>query len=141
MDTVTGRVFLDTNVLIYSISNLAEDEAKRGIAIDLLTRRDCALSVQVLQEFVHQATRTSRHGAITTGTAWAMVAAWRRFPVVESTLALLSAAEQVQRQTSYSIWDCLIVAAAQAQGCETLYTEDMQHGRIIDRLRIVNPFR
>lgn len=54
---------------------------------------------------------------------------------------MLDAARYVEQQTNYSWWDCLIVAAAIAQGCDTLATEDMQHGRVLDGLRIVNPFR
>ena len=34
----------------------------------------------------------------------------------------------------------LIVAAAIEGGCDTLFSEDMQHGRSIGGLAIVNPF-
>ncbi len=54
---------------------------------------------------------------------------------------MLDNAISLQARTGYSIRDSLIVAAAQALGCTILYTEDMQDGRIIDGLRIVNPFR
>ena len=39
-----------------------------------------------------------------------------------------------------SLWDARIVVAAAAGGCGTLYTEDLQHGRVIDSVAIVNPF-
>lgn len=39
------------------------------------------------------------------------------------------------------LWDALIVRAAQAAGCSTLYSEDFQDGKVIDGLRIVNPFK
>lgn len=56
--------FLDTNVLLYSISTAANETAKRARALALLDQDDCALSVQVLQEFYVQATREWRADAI-----------------------------------------------------------------------------
>jgi predicted nucleic acid-binding protein len=45
------------------------------------------------------------------------------------------------RQRGFSYWDALIVEAALGAGCVQLLSEDMQHGRRIDTLRIENPFR
>ena len=56
--------FLDTNILLYSISDDPNELAKRNIAGALLEQRDNALSVQVLQEFYVQATRPTRADAI-----------------------------------------------------------------------------
>lgn len=39
-----------------------------------------------------------------------------------------------------SNWDALIVAAAVLAGCETLYSEDLQHGQVFEGLSVVNPF-
>lgn len=66
---------------------------------------------------------------------------WKRFQVVENTLALFDSAMEIRGSTGYSIWDCSILAAAQASGCETLYSEDMAHGRTVGGVTIVNPFR
>lgn len=57
--------FVDTNVLLYAASILPEEEAKRLRARELLTEPDLAVSVQVLQEFYHQATRPTRAGRLT----------------------------------------------------------------------------
>ena len=56
--------FIDTNILLYSISRDRAEARKRDIAIALLEADDIALSVQVLQEFYVQATRTTRRDAI-----------------------------------------------------------------------------
>jgi predicted nucleic acid-binding protein len=56
--------FLDTNILLYSISTDPTEAAKRAIAIALLEADDVALSVQVLQEFYVQATRPTRPDAV-----------------------------------------------------------------------------
>jgi predicted nucleic acid-binding protein len=49
---------------------------------------------------------------------------------------------RVAERYSYSMFDALIVASALEAGSDTLWSEDMQHGMLIDgRLRIANPFR
>lgn len=56
-------------------------------------------------------------------------------------LETLAAAFEIRERYRFSWWDSLIVASALETECEQLYTEDLQHGQIIeDRLRIVNPF-
>lgn len=132
--------FLDTNVLLYAIGDVAEEAAKRGRAWALIESGDIALSVQVLQEFYWQATKASRPWAISHEAAQAMIAAWRRFPVQETTLALLDAGFELQARHRFSFWDSMIVAAARAQGCDTVWTEDMDDGRIVEGMRVANPF-
>lgn len=42
----------------------------------------------------------------------------------------------------YSHYDSLILATALMIGCDTLYTEDMQHGQVINQqLTLLNPFK
>ncbi|NGO50241.1 PIN domain-containing protein [Allomesorhizobium camelthorni] len=133
-------VFLDTNVLLYSISSDPYESSKRERALILLDGDDCALSVQVLQEFYVQATRASRSGAISHGTATDIISTWMRFPVQDNTLALFQDALQIKAVSGFSFWDCAIIASARAQNCRELMTEDLAHGREIAGVRIVNPF-
>ena len=133
-------VFLDTNILLYSVSVRSDEVEKRSISNELLERLDCILSVQVFQEFYAQATRPSRSDALKHPDAISLMEGWRRFQVVENTLALFDAAMEIRQSTGYSIWDCSILAAAQASGCGTLYSEDMAHGRNVGGVTIVNPF-
>ena len=134
-------IFLDTNVLLYSISTADDEAAKRSKAIQLLDRPDCVLSIQVLQEFYVQATRASRPNPLPHDTAVLLVATWLRFPVQENTLAIFQAALELRKTTGFAFWDCAIIAAAHAADCSELYSEDMADGRKIAGLRIVNPFR
>lgn len=134
-------VFLDTNVLIYAIDNAGREPRKSEIAIELLKRRDCRLSVQVLQEFYVQATRRSRPGALSHDEAANFIRTWMRFPVQDNTLALFQDALQIKAVSGFSFWDCSIIAAARAQNCHELMTEDLTDGREIAGVRIVNPFR
>src|SRR5690606_20036137 len=78
---MSGSHFLDTNVLLYSISTDPEEASKRAIAIDLLDREGGALSVQVLQEFYVQATRTKREDALPHDVAAGLIETWMRFAV------------------------------------------------------------
>lgn len=136
-------VFFDTNILLYAALIPPDDETcrKRDIARELLTRDDGAISLQVLVEFVNQALHPRRPDRLTHDQAAAYLARWREFDVQETTLAVFDHALAVLRRDKLSWWDCLIAAAASAQGCDILYSEDMQDGRIIDGMRIVDPFR
>ncbi len=133
--------FLDTNILLYSISRDPAEADKRIQARDLLDREDGALSVQVLQEFYVQATRTSRSDPLPHSIAAGLIRTWTRFPVQETTLALVGAALEIKAQAGLSYWDSAIVAAARALGCDVLFSEDMNHGQVIGGVKISNPFR
>lgn len=133
--------FYDSNILLYAI-DLNPDEAAKGVtARALIGRTDWVISVQVLQEFFVQATRPSRPGRLSAELAAGFTGTWRRQPVQEMTLAVFDAALAINRRHGFAYWDCAIIAAAAAQGCETLYTEDMSHGQIVGGVGIVDPFR
>lgn len=133
--------FLDTNVLLYSISNAPEEAGKRQRSLELLEQDDSALSVQVLQEFYVQSTRPTRPGRLGHQIAVELIEVWRRFPVQEMTLPVFDRALRIKVTHQLSYWDSAIVAAAGVLGCRRLYSEDMSDGRDIDGVRIVNPFR
>jgi predicted nucleic acid-binding protein len=135
------RRFIDTNVLLYSISRDPAEVAKRDRAIALLAATDLALSAQVLQEFYVQATRATRDDALPHEVAAGLVRAWARFPVQEISIAVMTAALGIRAAHGFSYWDSAIVAAAQALGCRELLSEDMSHGRRIGDLTILDPFR
>ena len=134
-------VFLDTNVLLYSISRDDAEAPKRERAIELLERDDCAISAQVLQEFYVQATRPSRAHPVPHELAAGLMRAWSRCRVQETTGILVHAALDLKARYGFAYWDAAIVAAALAQGCSTLFTEDLPHEQVVEGVRIVDPFR
>jgi predicted nucleic acid-binding protein len=136
---MTGR-FLDTNILLYSISGAPEEQEKRQIAIALLDDDSAALSVQVLQEFYVQATRASRPDRLDHGLAEGLVRTWLRFRVQEMTVSVMQQAFAISSFHRISYWDSAIIAAARALGCRELLTEDLTHGREVEGVRIINPF-
>ena len=132
--------FVDTNVLLYAVSALSEDVDKRVRALNLLTTGDLALSVQVLQEFYHQATRDSRPGAISQDHALQFIASISHFPVQDVTHEVFRAGVTISKRFRLSYWDGAILAAARALGCDVVYTEDLSSEQDYDGLRVINPF-
>jgi predicted nucleic acid-binding protein len=133
--------FLDTNILLYSISRNPAESWKRDRAIALLDDDSSAVSIQVLQEFYVQATRFSRSDAIPHELAAGLIESWTRFRVQEMTLGVLRTALRIRQASGFSFWDSTVIAAAIALGCDRLYTEDLTDGQVVDRLTVVNPFR
>jgi len=133
--------FIDTNILLYSISRDQTESRKRDIAIALLDADDVALSVQVLQEFYVQATRATRTDALAHEVAAGLVRTWLRFKVQEITLPVMISALEIKALYRLSYWDAAIVASARALGCRELLSEDMSHGREVEGITITNPFR
>ena len=138
---MNGPRFIDTNILLYSISRDPTEAFKRDIAIALLDAENIALSVQVLQEFYVQATRASRPDALAHEIAVGLVRTWLRFKVQEITLPVMINALEIKVTYGLSYWDAAIVAAARALGCREVLSEDMSHGREVEGVIITNPFR
>ena len=132
--------FVDTNVLIYSVSPLPEDAKKCAVAVALLQEQDLVLSIQVLQEFYVQATRPTRPQRLSHEEAASFIACWLRFPVQENTLALLHAALAAKRRFQISFWDAAIIEAARIVGCRQVLSEDLSPGQDYDGLVVINPF-
>jgi predicted nucleic acid-binding protein len=133
--------FLDTNILLYSISRDPAEAAKRDRAINLIEGGGNALSVQVLQEFYVQATRQTRSDAIAHDLAAGLIRTWLRFKVQEISVSIMAGALDIKATYGLSYWDAAIVAAARALGCRELYSEDMSHGCELEGITIINPFR
>lgn len=133
--------FLDTNILLYSISRDPSEAAKRERAVALLDSDDNAISVQVLQEFYVQATRPTRRHVLPRDIASGLIRSWLRFKVQETTVPIVTEALRIKATYGFSYWDAAVVAAARTLGCRELYSEDMTHGREVEGTTIINPFR
>jgi predicted nucleic acid-binding protein len=135
------RVFFDTNVLVYLFD--ADDEVKKELARARFEAEASVgrvlLSTQVLQEFYVSVTR-KLSVPLAPETAEAIVRDLSLLPVVAIDAEKILAAIHRSRMLTLSFWDALIIEAALAGGADLLLTEDMQHGRIIESLRIENPF-
>jgi predicted nucleic acid-binding protein len=132
--------FVDTNVLLYAISRAPEEQAKAKRANELLSQRDLALSVQVLQEFYVQATRASRADAIVHDAAVGLIESFERFPVAPMTSDVMHAALVTRDRSQISYWDAAILEAARALGCDVVLSEDLSDTVDYAGVRVENPF-
>ena len=107
----------------------------------LIEAGDNAVSVQVLQEFYVQATRPTRANPLSHEIAVGLIRTWLRFKVQEISVSIMSRTLDITAIHRLSYWDSAIVAAASTLGCRELYSEDMTHGREIEGVVIINPFR
>jgi predicted nucleic acid-binding protein len=133
--------FVDTNVLLYSISTNPADADKREMAISVLSADDLAISVQVLQEFYVEATRSTRAHALERTIAEGLMRTWLRFNVQDVTVPVMLDALNIKVRHGLSYWDAAIVSAARAIGCDELLSEDLTDGQSIEGVLITNPFR
>ena len=131
---------VDTNVLLYAVSRRDEEAPKKARAVETLKEPDLALSVQVLQEFYYQATRTQGPAALTHGQAMEFLSLFEGLPVQEITVDLFRRATGIELDFGVSYWDAAILAAAKVLGCEAVYSEDLSHLQDYDGLRVINPF-
>ena len=133
--------FVDTNVLLYAVSSAQQDAEKSQRALALLESRELALSIQVLQEFYVQSTRSTRHGALTHTEAVNFAMSMRRFRVQEINLSVMETAFEFRKRFGLPYWDSAILAAAQACGCDKIYSEDFSETQDYAGLRVINPFK
>ena len=122
-----AKVLIDSDVLLYLLSN----DTKKANGV---------ISVQVLNEIANVALRKI-------GMSWAetnqFLALIRSLCVIESlTVETHDRGRDVAERYGLSVYDSMIVAAALLAGCTVLYSEDMQHGLVVDKqLRVANPLK
>ncbi len=127
--------FFDTNILVYSFS----ENEKRGVALAALSDGG-VISVQVLNELTNVLRKKQMRDWRTIESALSVLRL--RFPdIVPLTAQLHETALPLARDHGLTIYDALIVAAAFEAGCDTLFSEDLQHDRVFGRVTIRNPFR
>lgn len=139
---MSGRFFIDTNLLIYAIDGT--DPRKQAIAQGWIAKAhqsgEGSISYQVVQEWFNV---VFRKAAVPLNAEEAALIyrqliepLWR----IQSSHELLEMALDLHRADRISWWDSLIVSAAIQGGCNTLLSEDLQHGRTIRGVKILNPF-
>lgn len=133
------RSFFDTNVLIYADDRAALAKQRRALELIAEHRRAATgvVSLQVLQEYFVIITRKL---GVEAAVARRKVELLAEFDVAAPDVADIIAAIDLHRLHKFSFWDALILRSAKQSGCRVLFSEDFQHGREVDGLRIVDPF-
>lgn len=136
---MTGRSFIDTNVLIYA--QACDEPQKQRAALALLKRlfdeSQGVLSTQVLQEYCNVALKKLK---LPVPYIRSQLDLYEQFEVVQVTPAIIRAGLDLQQTRSLSFFDAMVIASAHAAGCNLIYTEDMNAGEVVNGLAITNPF-
>ncbi|MCC7294064.1 MAG: PIN domain-containing protein [Phycisphaerales bacterium] len=136
---MTASVFFDTNVLIYAAVGTGRDERKRKRALELIESAEFGTSAQVLQEFYVTVVKKAAH-PLSPAEALDWIEQWTAFPCQAIDHQLVRIAIEHSERYAISYWDAAIVAAAEALGAHTVYSEDLNNGQHYGRVRVVNPF-
>jgi len=137
-----GKFFLDTNIFVYSFDANFPTKSGRAKQLirDAVATRKGVVSYQVVQEFLNVALRRFDQPFTATEAQQYLSTIFRPLLAVHSSQALFTEALQLTDSYRLSWYDSLVVAAALASGCDTLYSEDLQHGQKFGTLQIKNPF-
>jgi predicted nucleic acid-binding protein len=137
---MTARVCVDTNILIYALD--PSEPAKRTASADLLRQTIKNHTLTLSPQSLNEAYRVliQRRRLVPAGEARAYLAGlapWCTAPLDAETTQRAWAVEDA---TGFSWWDSLMLAAALRAECALFMSEDMTNGRVIEGMRIVNPF-
>lgn len=135
---MTGNVFVDTNLWIYLHSN----DAMQEIVEKLVTANfsQIVISVQIVGEIYHTLTRKNIKSAADVKSIIKNIT--DSFPPASITKSTSAKAIEISIKLKFTYWDSLIIASALENDCKYLYSEDLNHGQIIDKsLTIINPLK
>ena len=141
MNCMKDKVFIDTNIFVYSALDDEEEKVKREKSIELLKKfsgQQTFVSTQILNEFYsvllkHNIPDKDIQDKLNTIINDSMVSLIR--------IETIKNSWELRARYNISFWDSIIVASALENKCTILYTEDLHHSQLIaGRLRILNPF-
>ena len=139
---MNGKYFIDTNIFVYWFDDRvkAKQQKARQIIEQAVNGAAGIISYQVIQEFLHVAAKKfSKTMSIYEG-QYFLDTVLAPLCEVYPTIEFYKNTVVVQNEMKCSFYDALIVAAAVQEHCSILYSEDLQHGRVISGVKIQNPF-
>ena len=132
------RVALDSNILIYAELEPESAKGKRAAELILRAAQDGVIPAQVLGEYLRFVQR--RMPAMFEDAVKQVAVYQAAFLTPPTTDAVLARASEMAREHRLQLWDCVVCVAALDAGARVLLTEDMQDGRSLTGLRLLNPF-
>ena len=133
------KIFIDTNILVYALDK--NEPVKQAKARDLLRKTESdrlgVISTQVLQEYYIVATQKLK---VRPEMAKKIISSLSKFETVVINQPIIEKAIDISMLNKISFWDALIVASAAAARCRVIWTEDLNHDQIINKVKIENPF-
>ena len=137
-----GNFFLDTNILIYALdeANPAKQQISAQLVREAILSGRGIISIQVVQEFLNVARSKFKQPMTIEQCRGHMRNVLGPLCAYFPSISTIDRALLLAEETGFHIYDTLILAAAIESNCHTLLTEDLQHGRKIHNLTILNPF-
>jgi predicted nucleic acid-binding protein len=138
---MNGKVFLDTNILVYAHDLDAGKKHTVAVKIvkDMWENRTGVLSTQVLQEFYINVTGKIK-SPISSFEAREIIKTYACWEIRENTSMSVIRASEIEEKYHISFWDALVVFAAYEGKVDKILTEDLNSGQIIEGILIANPF-
>jgi predicted nucleic acid-binding protein len=136
---MAASAFLDTNILVYAAVGTGKDQPKRRTAMEIIETVDFGTSAQVLQEFYVTVVKKVSH-PLAPREALEWIEQLTAFPCQSLDSQLVQIAVEQSERFKISYWDAAILAAAEALGSDTVYSEDLSHGQKYGSVRVINPF-
>lgn len=137
-DNSITTCFIDTNIWLYAFIE-SDDAAKSATARTLIQETEPVVSTQVINEVCVNLLRQANFTEEQIGQL--IEAFYEKYPVIALNKPVLLIASQLRQRYSLSFWDSLVVASALSAGVSILYSEDLQHGLIVEgQLQVLNPF-
>ena len=136
---MSDKIFIDTNLLVYSLDSFDQDRKKhsRSILKKISDQYTGVISTQVMQEFYVAATKKlNADPVIIKG----ILTQLTNFEIISISPELVFSAIDCSILNRLSFWDALIIASAASAKCKEVWTEDLNHDQIILGVRIKNPF-
>ncbi|MBU4319246.1 MAG: PIN domain-containing protein [Proteobacteria bacterium] len=136
-----GRVFVDTNILVYAHdldAGFKYEMASKAVS-ELWENRNGLISTQVLQEFYITLTKKIPR-PLTGNTVRGILMSYSSWEIVLNDPKLIFQASEIEEANHISFWDALIVSAAFSGNASVILTEDLNHGQYIEGILIKNPF-
>jgi predicted nucleic acid-binding protein len=141
---MNDKVFLDTNILVYSVDTSQGERKKREICRrlirDSIDAENGVISIQVVQEFLVVTTRKLKE-PLAVDRAIEYLKVLSVLQVIHPDLEMAFRAARLQERYKLSFWDAMIVQAASAAECTIIFTEDMKDGLEVGKVKVRNPFR
>jgi predicted nucleic acid-binding protein len=140
MNCMSGKTFIDTNVLIYAhdIDANAKNEVAKAVLRELWSERTGVLSMQVLQEFYVNVTRKIS-SPLSRDLARTVVSSYVPW-CMETTPSEIFAAFRIEDEARIGFWDALIVSSAAKSGATRVLSEGLNPGQLIAGVLVENPF-
>jgi predicted nucleic acid-binding protein len=137
---MSDRIFVDTNILVYAHDLSGGDRhAKASAVIEGLWEAETGvISTQVLQEFYVTVTRKIKN-PLKPDAAREIIRNYLAWPIQINDPEMTIRAAEIEEKNRLSFWDAMIVAAALQLQAQKIFTQDLNHGQIIEGILIENP--